>query len=149
MRDFSLGCRFDAVVCLFSGIGYLTEEVELRQAISTMAAHLHAGGVLMIEGWVEPDYWIGATVRAEAADGDDVAVARVARSARDGMLCQISMRYVIATHDSIVNVDEQHTMRLSEPNEFVAAFDAAGLSFERLPHMLHPGRSLYVGTAPS
>src|SRR5207302_3074142 len=46
MRTFEMGRQFEAVVCLFSAIGYLTEEADLRQAIATMASHLGGGGVL-------------------------------------------------------------------------------------------------------
>jgi SAM-dependent methyltransferase len=144
-RTFDLGSTFDAVVSLFSGIGYLTEEADLRTAIANMARHLEVGGVLLVEGWVEPAYWIGSTVNAEAGQNDEVAVARAVRSRRVGPLCHIAMRYVAATPGELVTVDEQHVMRLSEPAEFASAYEAAGLSFERLPHMLHPGRAVYAG----
>jgi SAM-dependent methyltransferase len=149
MRDFDLQRRFDAVVCLFSGIGYLTEEADLRRAIATMAAHLEPGGVLMIEGWIELEYWSGSTIHAESRRTDEMAVARVARSYRDGILSQIFMRYTAASADEIITVDEHHTMRLSDPREFEGAYHSAGLGCERLPHMLHPGRAVYVGVAPA
>ena len=59
------------------------------------------------------------------------------------MITEIEMRYVVATADGVKTLDEQHRMRLSDPGEFADA--AAGLDFGRLPHMLHPGRSIYVG----
>jgi hypothetical protein len=55
------------------------------------------------------------------------------------------MRYVAGTPDELITVDGQHYMRLWEPVAFASAYEAAGLSFERLPHMLHPGRSVYAG----
>ena len=146
MREFDLGRRFDAVVCLFSGIGYLVELADLQRAVATMGRHLEPGGVLMIEGWVEPEHWLGSTVHAESARSEDVAVARVSRSNRNGQLCEISMRYTAATSDGITTLDELHVLRLSDPAEFEEAYRRAGLSFERLPHMLHPGRAVYVGT---
>jgi SAM-dependent methyltransferase len=148
MRSFDLQRRFDAVVCLFSGIGYLTEEADLRRAVAAMTAHLAPGGILLIEGWVEPEYWLGPSVHAESATAEDLAVARVARSYREGQLTEIFMRYTAASADDITTVDEHHTMRLAEPSEFEAAYAAAVLSFERLPDVLHPGRSVYVGVAP-
>src|SRR5215203_535214 len=40
MSDFQLGQQFDAVVCLFSSIGYVRTLQALRQAVRTMADHL-------------------------------------------------------------------------------------------------------------
>jgi SAM-dependent methyltransferase len=147
MRDFDLGRRFDAVVCLFSSIGYLTQPDDLAKAIVTMASHLDAGGVLMIEGWVEPEYWRGTTFNSASGTRSDLAVARVTRSHREGPLCHVSMRYTAASSEGVSTVDEDHVVRLSDPHEFEEAYRAAGLSFERLAHMLHPGRAVYVGAS--
>jgi dTDP-3-amino-3,4,6-trideoxy-alpha-D-glucopyranose N,N-dimethyltransferase len=144
-RSFTLDRTFDVAVSLFSGIGYLTEPEDLRAAVANIAAHLNTGGVLLIEGWIEPDYWIGSTVNATTGRDGELAVARAVRSFRTGMRCDIEMRYVAATPERIITVDEQHTMRLSDPEEFADAHSAAGLDFARLPHMLHPGRSVYAG----
>lgn len=144
-RTFELDGLFDVAVSLFSGIGYLTELEDLRSAIVNMAGHLTPGGVLLIEGWVEPDYWSGDTVHSESGHADGLAVARAARSSRTGMHCEIEMRYSAATSDAITTVNEYHAMRLSDPDEFADAYSAAGVSFARLPHMLHPGRSVYAG----
>ncbi len=144
-RSFELDRTFDMASSLFSGIGYMVERSDLQTAVANIARHLNPGGVVLIEGWVEPDYWIGSTVNAESGRDGDLAVARVVRSSRHAMKCEIEMRYVAATPDGMTTVEEQHTMRLSDPSEFSDAFSAAGLSFERLPHMLHAGRSVYVG----
>ncbi len=45
----------DAVVCLFSSIGYMGSTDELDRAITTMTRHLDRGGCLIVDGWVRPD----------------------------------------------------------------------------------------------
>jgi SAM-dependent methyltransferase len=145
-RSFTMNRTFDVAVSLFGGIGYLTEQGDLRAAVANIAAHLNPGGVLLIEGWVEPNYWIeGGTVDAEAGRNNECGVARVVRTSRHGMITEVEMRYVVVTSDGITTLDGQHRMRLSDPGEFADAYAAAGLDFGRLPHMLHPGRSIYVG----
>jgi SAM-dependent methyltransferase len=57
MADFDLGKRFDAVVCMFSSIGYVHTEERLRSAIAAMARHLAPGGVLVVEPWLAPGDW--------------------------------------------------------------------------------------------
>lgn len=144
--SFALDRRFDAVVSLFSSIGYLTEEAGLREGIANLARHVHDGGVLLVEGWIEPEYWReGGSVHADSGQRADLAVARAARSTRDGRSTESHMRYVAATPDAIDVVEERHVMRLTDPVEMAAAFAAAGLTCERLPHMLRPGRSVYLG----
>ena len=49
MASFDLGNRFDAVVCMFSSIGYVKSEVRLRSAAAAFARHLEPGGVLVVE----------------------------------------------------------------------------------------------------
>lgn len=147
MRAFDLGRRFDAIVSLFSGVGYLVEESDLRKAVRTMAEHLNPGGVLMLEGWVEVSQWLGASVSADSYELDDLAVARVTRSGADGMRSWFTCRYTVATDEGIDTIDEHHVMRLADPEEFASAYGEVGLSFERMPNLLREGRAVYVGVA--
>ncbi len=147
MRTFDLGRHFDAIVSLFSGIGYLVEESDLREAISTMAKHLNPGGVVMLEGWVEVDQWLGSAVSVDCCRTHNAAIARVTRSSADGMRSSFTCRYTVATNEGIDTIDEHHVMRLADSDEFASAYEDAGLSFERLPNLLREGRAVYVGVA--
>ena len=147
MRTFDLGRRFDAIVSLFSGVGYLVEESDLREAVSTMARHLNPGGVLMLEGWVEVDQWLGASVSVDCCRTESAAIARVTRSSAEGMRSSFTCRYTVATNEGIDTIDEHHVMRLADPDEFASSYGNAGLTFERLPNLLRAGRAVYVGVA--
>ncbi len=147
MRTFDLGRRFDAIVSLFSGIGYLVEEADLRDAVSTMAKHLNPGGVLLLEGWVEVDQWLGSGVSVDSCCTDSAAIARVTRSSAEGMRSTFTCRYTVATSAGIDTIDEHHVMRLADPDEFASIYKEAGLTFERLPNLLRAGRAVYVGVA--
>jgi SAM-dependent methyltransferase len=147
MRACDLVRRFDAIVSLFSGVGYLVEESDLREAVSTMAKHLNPGGVLMLEGWVEVDQWLGSGVSVDSCRTDNAAIARVTRSSAEGMRSSFTCRYTVATNEGIDTIDEHHVMRLADPEEFASAYDEAGLSFERLPNLVRAGRAVYVGVA--
>jgi N-dimethyltransferase len=147
MRTFDLGRRFDVIVSLFSGVGYLVEESDLREAVSTMAKHLNAGGVLMLEGWVEVGQWRGSAVSVDCCQTDSAAIARVTRSDAEGMRSSFTCRYTVATNEGIDTIDEHHVMRLAEPDEFASAYDDGELRFERLPNLLREGRAVYVGVA--
>ena len=80
MRTFVIGTRFDAVLCLFSSIGYMRSQTDLDAAVANMVDHLQPGGVLIIDGWVRPDAWLdGNSTHIETATTESVKVARVGR----------------------------------------------------------------------
>jgi SAM-dependent methyltransferase len=143
MRTFRLRERFDVVTCLFSAIGYMTTEPDLQAAIRNMAAHLTNGGVLVVEGWVEPADWIAGRASAHAVMGSDVAAARVVLSGRDGSVSTVEMQYVVATLDGIEHITEVHRMGLFTRGQYCDAFEGAGLTYERCDGLT--GRGLHIG----
>jgi dTDP-3-amino-3,6-dideoxy-alpha-D-glucopyranose N,N-dimethyltransferase/dTDP-3-amino-3,4,6-trideoxy-alpha-D-glucopyranose N,N-dimethyltransferase/N-methyltransferase len=146
MRTFDLDDRSDAVVCLFSAIGYMTTTSDLTQAIANMATHRAPGGVLVVEPWFGPDDWAPNTLHADSAKNDSLAVARVNRSGRDGNVSTIDMRYVVATVEGIETFTEYHRMGLFSPAQYRQAFEHAGLDVEHDEDGLI-GRGLYIGTS--
>jgi len=148
MRSFDLGRTFDAVTCLFSSVGYLRDDDELRAAIGRMAAHLNPGGVLVVDGWVRPDaWWPGTHVQALAEAAHGVAAARVARTWRDGDRTVLDMRYLIATADSGFEQEQEiHELTLFSDEAYRAAFDAASLTAEVVPSPMQD-RDRYVAVA--
>jgi SAM-dependent methyltransferase len=84
MADFELGKRFDAVVCMFSSIGYVRSEERLRSAIAAMARHLEPGGVLVVEPWLSPEVWADRHVGAVFVDEPELKIARMNVGQREG-----------------------------------------------------------------
>ena len=54
MTDFQLQRRYDAVLCLFSSIGYVRTLERLGQAFRCFRDHLAAAGVIVVEPWFLP-----------------------------------------------------------------------------------------------
>jgi SAM-dependent methyltransferase len=148
MRSFRLARRFDAVVCLFSSIGYMRSVQELDAAVGNMAAHLSASGVLVIDGWIRPDAWIDpGTVHAEAARGDGVAAARVGKSRREGNKTYLELHHLVGTLDGIEYLVDHHELTLFTDDQYQDAFRRSGLSVQRVDSQV-PGRDRYIGVAP-
>ena len=148
MRTFRLAQRFDAVVCLFSSIGYMRSVQELDAAVGSMAAHLSAGGVLVVDGWTRPDAWIDpGTVHVEVARGDGVAAARVGRSRREGNTTYLELHHLVGTLDGIEHLVDHHELTLFTDDQYQDAFRRSGLSVERVDSQM-PGRDRYIGVAP-
>ena len=147
MRTFRLARRFDAVVCLFSAIGYMRSPADLATALATMRDHLVDGGVLVVEPWFEPDNWHDGAVFAEGAEAGGLAVARVSRSWREGEESLIEMRYALARRDRTWSFSEVHRMGLMTTAAQLEVYRDVGLVVEHE----HPGltdRGLFVAVKP-
>ena len=148
MRTFRLDRRFDAVVCLFSAIGYMTDGDNLATAVAAMRDHLVVGGVLVVEPWFTPDDWHDGAVFSESAKDADFAAARVSRSWREGDESVIEMHYVAALPDRTWAFREVHRMGLFTTDQQVDVFRAAGFDVEHE----RPGitdRGIFVAVKPA
>jgi SAM-dependent methyltransferase len=145
MRTLELGREFDVVTCLFGAIGHLLEDSELQDSITRMANHLVAGGVLVIDGWFQPQDWTAnrppSTLSAE--DGD-VRVVRMDRTTRDGDFSLIEMHHLIGTLEQVEYFREDHVLRLRPDAVIVAAMEATGLRVEVVSGALR-ARSRFIG----
>ncbi len=146
MTDFDLGRRFDAVVCLFSSIGYARTLEGLHGALAAMARHLEPGGVLLVEPWLSPDDWLTGKPHLLVVDEPELKIARVNTSGRDGRLSIVEFHYLVGTPESVEHFTELHELALFTHAEYVAAFEAAGLRVEHDPEGLM-GRGLYACTS--
>ena len=148
MRNLRLRAAFDAVICLFSSVGYMQDTRELDAAIGAMAKHLEPGGVLVVDGWVRPDAWRdGGTPHVEVASSDELQVVRVGRARRDGTTTRLEMHHLIATRDGIEHLVDRHELTLFAPEQYEAAFHAAGLVVEVVGSPME-GRDRYLGVRP-
>jgi SAM-dependent methyltransferase len=146
MTDFDLGRRFDAVVCLFSSIGYARTLESLHAAAAAMARHLEPGGVVLVEPWLSPDDWLTGKPHLLVVDEPELKLARINTSGRDGRLSVVEFHYLVGTPESVEHFTELHELALFTHTEYVAAFEAAGLRVEHDPEGLM-GRGLYACTS--
>jgi SAM-dependent methyltransferase len=146
MVAFDLGRRFDAVVCMFSSIGYVRTEERLRSAIAAMARHLEAGGVLVVEPWLTPEIWMDRHVGAVFVDEPELKIARINAAEREGNLSSFEFEYLVGTPDGVEHFTERHELGLFTVAEYLGAFRAAGLEADYDPEG-PMGRGLYVTTA--
>ena len=80
MRSFRLGRRFDVVSCLFSAIGHLPTETDVRTAFANFARHLKVGGVAIVEPWIEPSDYRTGSIDLRAYQTPEVAFVRCSSS---------------------------------------------------------------------
>ena len=146
MVSFDLAKRFDAVVCMFSSIGYARTEERLRSAIASMARHLEPGGVLVVEPWLAPEDWQDRHVGAVFVDEPELKIARMNIAQREGDVSIVEFEYLVGTPDGLERFTELHELGLFNVEQYLEAFQAAGLVADHDPEG-PMGRGLYVGTA--
>jgi len=146
MASFSMERRYDAVLSLFSAIGYMTTVEGLCSAVERMAAHLNPGGVVIVDPWFEPgaltDGWVTVTVGSDA----ERSVCRMSRTVLEGSVSRLDFEYLIGSAEGIERRSETHRLGLFSQAQMEHAFDLAGLRAERLDESLRP-RGTYVATA--
>jgi SAM-dependent methyltransferase len=149
MVELDLGRCFDAIVCLFSAIGYVGTVERLNRAIAAMARHLERGGVLIVEPWLRPDVWQEGHLSSLFVDEDDIKIARLAISRTENGMSVMDMEHLVATvEDGVQHFVEHHDLGLFTVEQHLDAFAAAGIDVEYDPEGLI-GRGLYLGVAPS
>jgi SAM-dependent methyltransferase len=150
MTGFRLPDTFDAAVCLFSSVGYLAGPAELDAAVATMAAHVRAGGVVLVEPWYTPEAFLPGYVADDLVRSGELVVARVSHSTRTGDRVPIVVHYLVADPErGIRHHTDVHEMTLFTDAQYRAAFERAGCAVRRLDPCPRFGCGLYVGVRGS
>jgi len=148
MIDLDLGRTFDVVTCLFSSIGYVKSLENLSKAARSLARHLAAGGVLIIEPWFTPAEWHPNTVHALFIDEPELKLARINTSKVEGRLSTFDLHYLIGTPQDTTHVLECHELGLFTREEMEQALVDAGLVV-RYDERGLTGRGVYICTWPA
>ena len=145
MAAFSLPGRYDAVVSLFSAIGYVVTESRLRSTLVCMASHLAPGGLVVVEPWFEPGQLTNGWITVQSGKTEHVEVVRMSRTVVLGSVSRLEFEYLIGRADGIERRSEVHELGLFTEDQMESAFTGAGLLVEHVPGSLR-NRGLYVGS---
>jgi hypothetical protein len=118
-----------------------------------MAAHLETGGVLVVEPWLWPSMVEEPhRIRVNVTETPDLVVARTSRwlnadTALAEGISRMEFAYLVTEPDGSEMLTEWHDMGLFTPEQYVAAFEAAGLDahFDKAGTRL--ARGLAIGVA--
>ncbi len=153
MRNFDLRAEFDVISCLFSAIGHLRTESDLRRTFRAFTRHLRPGGVLLLEPFLDPRRLkmgpTGDHLSMSLHREGPVRVARASRSVRHGEFLRIEYAYLIVEPGrGIVRVDDVEECRLVAPRRIVELLREAGLRARALRSPHFPDRGMIMATAP-
>lgn len=146
MADFHLPYRYDAVLCLFSSIGYVRTLDRVGAALRCFREHLLPDGVIVLEPWFPPGALDPARVARNVGEANGVRVSRTSRVEVEGRLSRLNFEYEITDSTGTRRTNEVHELGLFTPAELLAAFEDAGLAADYDPKGL-TDRGLFVARA--
>lgn len=145
MRDFHLGRRYDAILCLFSSIGYAKTLDGVVATLQCFREHLAPGGAIVVEPWFPPGVLQHGRVVENVAEGGGVRVSRTSRVEVEGLISRLHFAYRITDANGTRLASEVHELGLFTTEQTIEAFRAAGLQVEYDPTGLD--RGLFIGTS--
>lgn len=130
MRNFQFGCKFDACICMFAVMGYLTETHDVQKALANIRKHLKEGSLFIF------DFWNGLavlrilpSVRTKILNVGERRVIRIAEPQLDAFyhVLKVNYRFIIIEKNAIVDeAEEMHAVRFFFPQEMTHYLEDAG-----------------------
>jgi len=148
MQEFDRRERFDVITCLFSAIGHVRSERDLRRTIANFARHLAPGGVLLVEPWVTPEEWRTGSFHLGTYGTRERPIVRLHVSLRTGARSRMDMHYLAADRGKVLHWVERHDLTLFDVATQLRAYRAAGLKVRRLASRFSTTRGLYLAVKP-
>ncbi len=144
MTAFEVDQPYDALLCLFSSIGYVHGERGLRRTFRNFHDAVAPGGVVVLEPWIGPDdLHVGRTAMTTYR-GEDVKLCRQAVTECDGRLAVLEFHWLVAeTGGEVDHFTDRHELYLHTHDEYVEAFERAGFAVRHDEEGLS-GRGLYL-----
>jgi hypothetical protein len=146
MCAFATGGCYDAVLCLFSSIGYAKTLERVVQALSCFRRHLAAGGAVVVEPWFTPEAVRPGHSTLPTVGSPPLRIVRTSQLDVAGRISRLTFGYEVTGPDGTAHATELHELGLFTVAEMTGAFADAGLSVSFDPAGL-TGRGLYVGRA--
>lgn len=130
LRTFDIGGEFDACLCMFAALNYLTRNSDIRTALVNIRKHLRSAGLFIF------DFWNGLAVlrilpetRIKTVTGDGVKVIRFVQPELDAFnhICKSHYHLIATKGDAILEeVRETHEVRFFFPQEIVHYLEETG-----------------------
>jgi trans-aconitate methyltransferase len=144
MLDFRLNKKFDAIICMFSSIGYLKSVEELSASIRNFVSHLNQNGIIIIEPWFTPDTWESGKKVILTAENEKIKVCRMNHSYIENGNSILNFHYMVNSENGVEYFNERHELKLFSKEEMLNAFKINNLHVEFEDGGLI-GRGLYFG----
>ena len=146
MADFHLGRRYDALLCLFSSIGYVRTLEAVQGTLGRFREHLAEGGVVIVEPWFPPGALEPGKKYTRTVEVGGRRVVRTGSTTVEGRLSRVRFDYEIHEAGGVRRATEVHELGLFTTEEMLLCFEEAGLAAKHE----YPGltdRGLFIARA--
>lgn len=130
LRDFNIEGRFDACICMFAAMNYLTITADIQKALTGIRRHLKPEGLLVF------DFWNGSAVlrmlpetRVKTVCGGGRKILRLVQPELDALhhLCRSHYHLIVIQDGTVVDeITETHVVRYFFPQEIIHYLDDTG-----------------------
>jgi SAM-dependent methyltransferase len=145
LQDFKLRGRFEAIICMFSVINYVTETDELIKSLMNVRHHLARGGLFIFDFWYGPAVMtIKPDARIKSVEHNGLVIERIVVPEWDIFSHIIRSHYylrVIKGDHIEEEVSETHTLRYFFPQEVIWCLGQTGfelVKFSSFTDLDHP-----------
>jgi len=130
MRSFDLGKKYDAVICMFSSIGYLSELDDIVSALNCFREHLNPEGIIIIEPWFIPEAFHPGNIFTHQFEDEGMKGVRMGYSTVEGSMSVLNFEYLFGLNQQgIQRKSEIHHLRLTSRDEMLLCFKQSNLIF--------------------
>ena len=147
MMFFDVGRWFDAVICLFSAIGYVKTFEALESTLARFAIHAAPGGVVIVEPWLFPENFTDGFMGLDTVDKPNYKVARISTSHKSGQLSVLEFEFLVAKAGKVERISNRSELGLFSVSDYTEAMTKAGLEVTFDPEGLW-SRGLFIGRKP-
>ena len=130
LRQFSLNRRFDACLCMFAVLGYITETKKLLQTLENIRGHLNKESLFICDVWNGLAVMrILPSVRVKTVEDEGKRIIRIAQPELDAFnhLCRVHYHLLITQDDGrLSEFEETHTVRYFFPQEIIHYLEESG-----------------------
>ncbi|MHA1702962.1 MAG: class I SAM-dependent DNA methyltransferase [Promethearchaeota archaeon] len=146
MIELDLKEEFDAIICLFSSIGYVKTYENLKKTINNFANHLKPGGVVIIEPWLTKSNAIDGLASMTTYESDEIKIARQCVSKIEEDMTRFVMHYIIARKgEDVTYFKDSHELGLFDTDKTLRMMEEAGFHTNYIEKGLETERGLFVG----
>jgi SAM-dependent methyltransferase len=145
MSKFTVAEPYDAVLSLFSSIGYVHTEEALGQTASCFAKAIKPGGCLLIEPWIGPDDFKPGMPTQHTYESDDLKLCRSVVSRQEGEMAVLDFHWLVTPRGGQVeHFVDRHELWLCPRDTMLRVFRDAGFDAQWQTDGLMRDRELLV-----